>query len=427
MIVSPAWKGQRFAVLGLARSGRATVEALLAAGAEVLAWDAKSEAREAFAGRAVLADPLEADLTGYAGVVVSPGVPLNTHPIKPHADSFGVPVIGDIELFAQAREYLPPHKVVGITGTNGKSTTTALVHHILKEAGVPTAMGGNIGLPILEQEPLPEGGVYVLELSSYQIDLTYSLDCDVAVLLNITPDHLDRYDGDFQIYVASKSRLFEMQSRQSITLIGENAIGGVGDLWLRTKSKKRTLEGPLSGMNEWPSLKGPHNWQNAEAAIAVGEELGANEEVIRGALRTYPGLPHRMERVAEISGVAYINDSKGTNTAASAPALAAFDSVHWIVGGLAKEPGLGECEAHLDHVKAAYTIGQSGEEFAKLLESRVPTKRAVTLEQAVASAANSARPGDTVLLSPACASFDQFRDFEERGEVFRRAVKELAA
>ena len=193
MITSTAWKGQRFAVLGLARSGRATVEALLASGAEVLAWDAKPEAREPFAARVALADPLEADLTGYAGVVVSPGVPLNTHPIKPYADRFGVPVIGDIELFAQARAGLPPHKVVGITGTNGKSTTTALTHHILRTAGVPTTMGGNIGLPILEQDPLPAGGVYVLELSSYQIDLTFSLDCDVAVLLNITPDHLDRY------------------------------------------------------------------------------------------------------------------------------------------------------------------------------------------------------------------------------------------
>ncbi|MBU2341292.1 MAG: UDP-N-acetylmuramoyl-L-alanine--D-glutamate ligase, partial [Alphaproteobacteria bacterium] len=179
MIVSPAWSGRKYAVLGLARSGRATVEALLAAGAGVIAWDTRPEAREPFAGRAVLADLLEADLTGYAGVVVSPGVPLNTHPIAAHAAKFGVPVIGDIELFAQARADLPPHRVVGITGTNGKSTTTALVHHIFKTAGVPATMGGNIGLPILEQEPLAPNdngvGVYVLELSSYQIDLTRSL------------------------------------------------------------------------------------------------------------------------------------------------------------------------------------------------------------------------------------------------------------
>ena len=223
MITSTAWKDKKYAVLGLARSGRATVEALLTAGADVLVWDDRAEARAPFSGRCAIVDPLEADLTGYAGVVVSPGVPLNTHPIKPHADSFGAPVIGDVELFAQARAELPPHKIVGITGTNGKSTTTALVHHILQEAGVPTTMGGNIGLPILEQEPLPEGGVYVLELSSYQIDLTYSLDCDVAVLLNITPDHLDRYDGDFAKYAASKSRLLAMQRR------GQNSIARFTD------------------------------------------------------------------------------------------------------------------------------------------------------------------------------------------------------
>ena len=219
MITSSAWKDKKYAVLGLARSGRATVEALLAAGAEVLVWDDRIEAREPFAGRCAIGDPLEADLTGFAGVVVSPGVPLNTHPIKPHADGYGVPVIGDIELFAQARSDLPSHKVVGITGTNGKSTTTALVHHILKAAGVPTAMGGNIGLPILEQEPLSEGGVYVLELSSYQIDLTFSLACDVAILLNITPDHLDRHGG-MTGYVAAKARALDALGANGLAVIG---------------------------------------------------------------------------------------------------------------------------------------------------------------------------------------------------------------
>lgn len=430
MISSATWSGKRYAVLGLARSGRATVEALLASGAEVLAWDAREEARTPFEGRVELADPVEADLTNFAGVIVSPGVPLNTHPIKPHADSFGVPVIGDIELFAQARPGLPPHKVVGITGTNGKSTTTALTHHILKTAGVPTTMGGNIGLPILEQDALPEGGVYVLELSSYQIDLTYSLDCDVAVLLNITPDHLDRYKG-FEAYAASKARLFAMQSESHLSVVSKER-----DEWERVALARHGfdhltdyLDVPvgqiLTGHEEWPALRGPHNMANVEAAVVACHHLGVGNGAIAEGLRTYPGLPHRMERVAEVGGVAWVNDSKGTNTAATAPALAAFENIHWIVGGLAKEPGLGECEAHLDHVKAAYTIGQSGEDFAKLLQTRVPTKRAVTLEQAVASAANSVRPGDTVLLSPACASFDQFRDFEHRGEVFRAEVAKL--
>ncbi len=430
MITSTAWKDKKYAVLGLARSGRATVEALLTAGADVLVWDDRAEARAPFSGRCAIGDPLEADLTGYAGVVVSPGVPLNTHPIKPHADSFGAPVIGDVELFAQARAELPPHKIVGITGTNGKSTTTALVHHILQEAGVPTTMGGNIGLPILEQEPLPKGGVYVLELSSYQIDLTYSLDCDVAVLLNITPDHLDRYDGDFAKYAASKSRLLAMQRRGQNSIarftdarvLGQFAEGTIASI-LEDVLKNRGVE--PSGQADWPSLQGPHNLENAAAAIEVCDILGLAGPQIRAGLESYRGLPHRMERVAEISGVAYVNDSKGTNTAASAPALAAFDNVHWIVGGLAKEPGLGECEAELGHVKAAYTIGKAGPDFAALLEGRVPVEQCETLDRAVAAAAARAEAGDTVLLSPACASFDQYADFEKRGEHFRALVEGL--
>jgi len=430
MITSPAWKDRKYAVLGLARSGRATVEALLASGADVLVWDDRAEAREPFAGRSAIGNPLEADLAGYAGVVVSPGVPLNTHPIKPHADSFGVPVIGDVELFAQARADLPPHKVVGITGTNGKSTTTALTHHILKQASVPTTMGGNIGLPILEQDPLPEGGVYVLELSSYQIDLTFSLDCDVAVLLNITPDHLDRYDGDFQKYAASKSRLLTMQTRGHNSIarftdarsLGNFAEGSIASI-LEDVLANRGIAGEEQA--DWPSLQGPHNRENAAAAIEICDILGLSLGDIRSGLQTYPGLPHRMERVAEVAGVAYVNDSKGTNTAASAPALAAFDNIHWILGGLAKEPGLGECEAELPHVKAVYTIGKAGPDFAALLEGRVPVERCETLDRAVSAAATKAQTGDTVLLSPACASFDQYADFEKRGDHFRALVEGL--
>ena len=430
MITSPAWKDRKYAVLGLARSGRATVEALLASGADVLLWDDRAEAREPYAGRCALGDPLEADLAGDAGVIVSPGVPLNTHPIKPHADRFGVPVIGDVELFAQARTDLPPHKVVGITGTNGKSTTTALTHHILKQAGVPTTMGGNIGLPILEQDPLPEGGVYVLELSSYQIDLTFSLDCDVAVLLNITPDHLDRYDGDFQKYAASKSRLLTMQTRGHNSIarftdarsLGNFAEGSIASI-LEDVLANRGIAGEEQA--DWPSLQGPHNRENAAAAIEICDILGLSSGDIRSGLQTYPGLPHRMERVAEVAGVAYVNDSKGTNTAASAPALAAFDNIHWILGGLAKEPGLGECEAELSHVKAVYTIGKAGPDFAALLEGRVPVERCETLDCAVSTAAAKAQAGDTVLLSPACASFDQYADFEKRGDHFRALVEGL--
>ncbi|MBX7514665.1 UDP-N-acetylmuramoyl-L-alanine--D-glutamate ligase [Qipengyuania sp. GH38] len=444
MITSPAWKDKRYAVLGLARSGRATVEALLAAGAEVLAWDDNPEAwkavrdehRDLMDDRLFIDDFTDWTIFEFDALVLSPGVPLNTHPLAAAAREQDIPIIGDIELFAQARADLPPHKVVGITGTNGKSTTTALVHHILKTAGVPTTMGGNIGLPILEQEPLPEGGVYVLELSSYQIDLTYSLDCDVAVLLNITPDHLDRYDGDFTKYAAAKARLFEMQSPSSAAVSTErercsdrfdNILERHSDRLGAAVVDGTTYMDTLDPWRQaaWPTLHGPHNLANAAAAIAVAHVLAISDDDIERGLQTYRGLPHRMERVAEISGVAYVNDSKGTNTAASAPALAAFDNIHWILGGLAKEPGLGECEAELPRVKAAYTIGKAGPDFAALLEGRVPVEKCETLDRAVTSAAAKAEAGDTVLLSPACASFDQYQDFEKRGEHFRALVEGL--
>ena len=431
MITAKAFSGKSYAVLGLARSGAATVEALLASGARIVGWDRQDVAREPFEGRCELADPLEMDLTGFDGVVVSPGVPLNTHPIKPHAEKFGVPVIGDIELFALARVELPPHKVVGITGTNGKSTTTALVHHILKTAGVPTTMGGNIGLPILAQEPLPEGGVYVLELSSYQIDLTYSLDCDVAVLLNITPDHLDRYES-FEAYAASKGRLLGMQSETSSAVVSSSTEAGLKqandlDQFVAFFDTKNWPEDQSS----WPALQGPHNLENAVAARTACGELHISREQIENGLRTFTGLPHRMELVTRHEGVLYINDSKATNPDSTAPALAAYPPengkprIHWIVGGLPKEDGLGPCEQHLGNIAAAYTIGDAGPRFAELLEPHVHVERAEMLQEAVSRARASAQSGDVILLSPACASFDQFRDYEARGAAFRQVVAAL--
>ncbi len=428
MIVSRDWAGKRYAVLGLARSGAATVSALLAGGASVVAWDSDPAKREAFAAHDRLSIvPLD-DLSGFDALVVSPGVPLNTHPLAAAARAAGVPVIGDIELFAQARKDLPPHKVVGITGTNGKSTTTALVHHILKTAGVPTLMGGNIGLPILGQEPLPEGGVYVLELSSYQIDLTQSLDCDVAVLLNITPDHLDRYDG-FEGYAASKARLFSMQSAGHVAIVGtgDEASANVAQGLAGRTDDLVTIASGMIDQTRWLALQGPHNAQNAQAAIAVARALGIAEDVIEAGLRTYASLPHRMQHVATRNGVAFVNDSKATNPESTAPALAAFPRVHWIVGGKRKGDDLDACAAHLDHVVAAYTIGEAAPLFFDLLKDKVPVvEQSGTLEAAVAHAAAAAQPGDTVLLSPACASFDQFRDYEARGDAFRAAVEALA-
>ena len=365
MITSAAFAGKRYAVLGLARTGMAAVRALLASGAQVTAWDNREEPRQmllaAHGDRIELADPVTADLTGFDGVVVSPGVPLNRHPIADAAARFGVPVIGDIELFALARADLPPHRVVGITGTNGKSTTTALVHHLLTAAGVPSWMGGNIGLPVLGQDPLvpnaKASGVYGVDL--------------------------------------------------------------------------------VAAQPQWPSLQGPHNLQNAAAAVAVVSALGLTEAEWRPGLATFKGLPHRMERVAEAGGVLFINDSKATNPASAAPALAAFPPVdghghggrriHWIVGGLPKGDDLDECAPWFGNVAAAYIIGDAGPRFAELLEPYVPVWRSEMMCEAIRQAIADAAPGDVVLLSPACASFDQVRDYEARGDSFRQLVGALLA
>ncbi len=478
MITSRFWSGKRYAVLGLARSGAATVHALLASGAEVFAWDSdaakcaqllpseaqgrwRDSAGGARAQRATVsppetpsaaerggpsalrapplrfagedlsfADPLTLDLTGFTAVIVSPGVPLNRHPIAAHAAKYGVPIIGDIELFAQARHQLPPHKVVGITGTNGKSTTTALVHHILKTAGVPTTMGGNIGLPILGQEPLPAGGVYVLELSSYQIDLTFTLDCDVAVLLNITPDHLDRYDG-FEAYAASKWRLFEMQRGDHLSIASADVEPPLSLQMKTTAFRPKVSSTPVGNesvvleQRNYPTLQGPHNLENLTDAVSVCHSLGVSFVVADQALRTYPGLPHRMERIRDLNGVLFVNDSKATNADSAAPALSAYPHVRWILGGQAKTAELDACVPHFGHVRSAYTIGEAGSMFADLLRPHMKVEESGTLAVAVAHAARDAVAGETVLLSPACASFDQFQNFEDRGDQFRQLVEAL--
>ncbi|MES2989450.1 MAG: UDP-N-acetylmuramoyl-L-alanine--D-glutamate ligase [Pseudomonadota bacterium] len=451
MIYTRAWRGKRYAVLGLARSGLATINALIAGGAHVTAWDSDAERVQALrsryqvegdpantwtisletSGSIDFADPLEMDLTGFDGIVVSPGVPLNTHPIRAHAATAHVPIIGDVELFAEARADLPPHKVVGITGTNGKSTTTALIDHICRTVGLPSLAGGNIGLPILSHDPLAPNdtgaGVYVLELSSYQIDLTFSLDCDVAVLLNLTPDHLDRYDG-FEGYAASKARLFAMQSPEHAAVIG---IGDAPSAAIARSLSKRgehltkIAPGFCMDQSRWPALQGPHNAQNALAAISACEALGIDNASIDKGLETFPGLPHRMERVATKNGVLFVNDSKATNADSTAPALSAYPRIHWILGGKAKTNDLDACRPGFPHVARAYTIGEAGSMFAELLAPDLPVEECGTLEAAVKSAAANAQPGDTVLLSPACASFDQFRDYEARGQAFRDAVAAL--
>ncbi|MCK0099698.1 UDP-N-acetylmuramoyl-L-alanine--D-glutamate ligase [Qipengyuania sp. S6317L1] len=455
MISKNAFSNKSYSVLGLARSGAAAAEALLESGAKVTVWDRQDVARAPFEGRCDIADPLQMDLTGFDGLVVSPGVPLNTHPITQHAAKFGVPIIGDIELFALARPDLPPHRVVGVTGTNGKSTTVALIHHILTMAGLPSVLGGNIGEPIMAQEPLHPNeaaalkdnrGVYVLELSSYQIDLTASLDCEAAALTNITPDHLDRYDG-FAAYAASKERLFAMQSAEHLAVFGslEEPARAIYERQVASRDQGRKQGRALAVdwealkalQSQWPSLQGPHNLENVAVAVAIVEELGVTSAQWQHALPRFRSLPHRMELVCEEHGVVFINDSKATNTASTAPALAAYPPqmqiryaaprVHWIVGGLAKEDGLGECEAQLSNVAAAYTIGEAGPRFGELLRGKVAQVHDCELVcEAVRRAREAAQPGDVILFSPACASFDQFRDYENRGDHFRKLVGVIA-
>ena len=458
MIKMHAFAGKAFAVLGLARSGLGAAEALIASGADVLAWDKREQPRrKAAAMGARIGNPVKYDLTDFAAVVVSPGIALRYHPIAAHARKAGVPLIGDIELFAQARAELPPHRVIGITGTNGKSTVTALIHHILREAAIPALMGGNIGLPILSCEVLPAGGVYVLELSSYQIDLTLSLACDIAVLTNISPDHLDRYEG-FSDYAAAKERLFALQhiggqaggqtggqdaakhdtSRLAVIAVDDEpsrmianrlATGGVG------RSLKRVTGEEMGTLlrraqKDWPALQGPHNAQNTVCAIAACEAVGVAPEQIAQALVSFPGLPHRMEFVAEVGGARWYNDSKATNAASSASALAAFPPtnrrrLHWIVGGKAKGDSLETCRSVFDHIACAYLIGESQEDFAGKLSAAMPIERCGTIDVAVALAAQRTTENDIILLSPACASFDQFRDFEHRGDYFRTLIERI--
>jgi UDP-N-acetylmuramoylalanine--D-glutamate ligase len=449
--------GRRYAVLGLGRSGRATVQALRAAKLPVWAWDDNDETRERLrAEKWPLGNLGYHDLGKAECLVMSPGIP-HTHPV-PHpvvrrARDAGCPVIGDGELFARAH---PEARCVGITGTNGKSTTTALIGHILAAAGWPCAVGGNLGTPILALEPMPANGLYVLEMSSYQLELTPSLVFAVAVLLNITPDHLERHGG-MTGYIAAKTQIFRGEPRNAVAVVGiddvhcrklADEIVATGQRRLIPISARTPAAGgayvdggtlfdaldtgepkPVLTMAEAPALPGEHNAQNAAAAYAVGRVLGLDPAMIAEAIRSFPGLPHRQELIAVVDGVAFVNDSKATNADAAAKALACYDAIFWIAGGRPKEGGLQGLEPYWPRVRHAYLIGEAAEGFAHALDGVLPTTLSGTLGRAVPAAAEAAaRCGDArpvVLLSPACASFDQFANFEARGDSFRALVEGL--
>ena len=460
MIPIHSYEGRRVAVFGLGRTGIATAKALTAGGAEVSCWDDTEAARErALADGLELDDLNRRDWGDVAALILSPGIPL-THP-KPHrmvelARAVGAPVIGDIELFAQAINALPEKrrpKLVGITGTNGKSTTTALIGHILRETGRKVVVGGNIGEAILAQDPPRPGMTYVLELSSYQIDLTSSLACDVAVLLNITPDHIDRH-GDFQGYFHAKQRLFEMQGPNGNAVIGIDDNETAAYFSRLRQSRREDLVVPISSgrvfargvyalgdrvydaldsashpavdLARAPALPGRHNAQNVAAALAAVRLLGVSARAAAEAIYAFPGLPHRQERVAELAGVSFINDSKATNAEAAIQALSCYDRIRWIVGGRPKAGGLTAALGAADRIAKAYLIGEAEAQFAGELDGLVPCERCGDLVTAVAAAARDAwaegQTGEVVLLSPAAASFDQFASYEARGQAFRDIV-----
>ncbi|MCJ2009739.1 UDP-N-acetylmuramoyl-L-alanine--D-glutamate ligase [Methylobacterium sp. J-092] len=445
------------ALFGLGASGLATALALKEGGARVIAWDDNAEGVARAAAQGIeTADLRAADWSGFAALILSPGVPL-THPV-PHwtvalAKAAGIEIVGDIELFCRERRAIAPGApFVAITGTNGKSTTTALIAHILRAAGRDVQMGGNIGTAILSLAPPAPDRIHVVELSSFQIDLTPSLDPSVGVLLNITPDHLDRH-GTFAQYAAIKERLIQGSDRAVVGVddgpsraIADRFAERGGDRLTRihvprdaalTADAVTVRDGviadrdgaPIADVSAIRSLRGAHNWQNAAVAVAVARALELSPDDIQAGLASFPGLPHRMEEVRVHGGVLFVNDSKATNADSTEKALTAFRDIHWILGGKAKDGGIFPLVPYFERIAHAYLIGAASDAFAATLEGAVPYTRCETLDVAVRAAAEGAAasgaPEPVVLLSPACASYDQFRSFEQRGDVFRELVRAL--
>ena len=464
MIPVRGFADQRVAVLGLGRSGLATAHALQAGDAVPLCWDDSPEARSRAEAEGFT--PFDLSKQGafedVASLIVSPGIPHlypAPNPIIAAAQAAGVPVDNDIGLFFRSfatrdwDDFDQSPQVIAVTGSNGKSTTAALIHHILQSAGRPTQLAGNIGRGVLDIDPGIDGEVVVLELSSYQTELARSLTPDVAVFTNLTPDHLDRHGG-MGGYFAAKRRLFAeggpdravigMDEPEGRYLANQLSSGAADDRVIRISSGQK-LGGPgwsvfarkgflaehrktrqiaSIDLRNIRGLPGAHNHQNACAAYAATRSLGLAPKVIEKAFHAFTGLPHRSQHVAELNGVTYVNDSKATNADSAAKALQAFKNIRWIAGGLGKDGGISSLADHLGGVTKAYLIGHSAREYALQL-GQVPYEICETMERAVARAAEDAKAGDTVLLAPAAASFDQYPDFEKRGEAFMACVHAL--
>ncbi|WP_373236229.1 UDP-N-acetylmuramoyl-L-alanine--D-glutamate ligase [Cohaesibacter celericrescens] len=454
MIPITIFDDQTVAVFGLGGSGLATLEALAAGGARVVAYDDNeaSRTKAALIEGVEIVDLREADWSSFAALVLAPGVPL-THP-EPHwsvklAQQAGVEIIGDVELFCRQRRHSGIDcPFVAITGTNGKSTTTALISHMLRDSGMDVQMGGNIGTPILALEPLASDRIYVIEVSSYQIDLAPSIDPSIGLLLNISADHLDRH-GDLMSYAKIKARMVSSSGLAVVALDDRLSANVASNLRLKGRTivtisgfgnsramvaapdgVLQSMEGDfLFNLDQARALRGTHNAQNAAAAIAVVRQFDLPPAALSRGLISFGGLEHRMEEVGAADGVLYINDSKATNADAAARALASFRSVHWIAGGLPKEGGIETLVDLLDRVEHAYLIGDAADEFARTLKKNgVSYSICAHMDLALAAAIDACKAAGAgakervVLLSPACASFDQFPNFTVRGDKFREAV-----
>ena len=461
MIPVTSFAGKTVAVFGLGGSGLISAQALIAGGAEVVAYDDSDASISKAKAAGIATDDLrKIDWSKVSALLLSPGVPL-THP-SPHwsvvlARNAGAEVIGDVELFCRERRKLAPRApFVAITGTNGKSTTTALIAHILREAGRDVQLGGNIGTAILSLDPPTNNRFYVIECSSYQIDLAPTLDPSVGILINLSPDHLDRH-GTMENYAAVKERLVA-QAQVSLVGVDDELSDAIGrrlsqrdGLRVIPVSAQRELQwgyfvrgtqivsrgadqtpeqaevlGDLAGIG---SLRGRHNAQNAAFACGAAWHCGLQPTAIAKGLRTFPGLAHRMEQVGRKGAVLFVNDSKATNADSSAQALASFTDMFWVAGGKPKAGGITSLEKFFPRIRKAYLVGEAADEFAATLDGKVPYEKAGTIDRAVeASARDAERSGlkePVVLLSPACASFDQFRNFEVRGDHFRELVLKL--
>jgi UDP-N-acetylmuramoylalanine--D-glutamate ligase len=459
MIPVNAFAGKTVAVFGLGGSGLMSARALKAGGGEVIACDDDPKKMEEAAQAGIAtADLRDTDWSKLSALVLTPGVPL-THP-APHwsvglARAAAVEVIGDIELFCRERRRTTPKApFVAITGTNGKSTTTALIGHLLRSAGHDAQLGGNIGTAILSLEPPRSGRVHVIEVSSYQIDLAPTLDPSVGILINVTEDHIDRH-GSLRNYAAVKERLVAGVQEDGTAIVGvddnwcaaaADRIERAGKRVVRVSVRRPLADGlyveaeqimqaaggsarAIAQLGGIGSLRGVHNAQNAACAAGAGLALGLSSAAIQDGLRSFPGLAHRMEQIGRKGRVLFVNDSKATNADSAAQALACFGDIFWIAGGLPKTGGISSLAGFFPRIRKAYLIGEAAAGFAVELEGRVPHVVAGTLEHAVALAARDAETADVaepvVLLSPACASFDQYRNFEVRGDAFRELVQAL--